>query len=637
MGTPLSATREVEVEARREWLVTNGLGGYACGVVEGPRTRRFHGLLVAALPPPLGRVMMLPLLVEEVEGVALGPALASFERQLGVPTWTYRLGDLTVRRTVRMPRGENTVHVSYRASRAVTLAARPLVGFRPHEAPLERAEVDVAAVRAGRGVELRGSGAFPPLALCVDPPGAGAFVDDPSMAGEVTHELESLRGYDHTGALASPGLVELRLAPDRVVTLVASAEPWARISVDAAAVAAADDARRAGLLAAAHPRARAGAAAELVLAADQFIVRTARGRTVIAGYPWFTDWGRDTMIALEGLALVTGRHAEAREILSTFARHVRDGLIPNLFPEGEAEGVYHTADATLWFLHALARYEALSGDASLVAELLPVAREIVARHVAGTRFGIHVDADGLLAQGAEGYALTWMDARMEDWVVTPRRGKPVEINALWYNGLRLVEGWLARAGDAAGARDASARAAAARRSFNARFWNAEAGCLLDVVDGPDGDDPACRPNQLLAISLPHPVLDPARWGSVLAVARARLLTPAGPRSLAPGEPGYQPRYAGVLRSRDGAYHQGTVWPWLIGPLVDAWLAFRPDGTDEARRMVEPLLAHLGEACAGSISEIFDAEPPHTPRGCFAQAWSVAEVLRALLRVSRTSP
>ncbi|HET8646785.1 MAG TPA: amylo-alpha-1,6-glucosidase, partial [Vicinamibacteria bacterium] len=330
----------------------------------------------------------------------------------------------------------------------------------------------------------------------------------------------------------------------------------------------------------------------------------------------------------------TGRHAEARWILRTFAHHVRDGLIPNMFPEGENEGLYHTADATLWFFHAVDRYLQATGDAELLRTLLPVLAGIVEAHLGGTRFGIGVDAaDGLLRQGAEGYQLTWMDAKVADWVVTPRRGKAVEINALWYNALRLLEGWLLSAGRAAEAQVMSGHAGRAQRAFNRRFWNESAGHLFDVVDGEGGDDAACRPNQVFAISLPHPVLDRERWAPVMEAVRRRLLTPVGLRSLAPGHPDYKPRYYGDLRSRDAAYHQGTVWSWLIGPFVDAWLKLHPQERPRARGFLEGLRPHLDEACVGSISEIFDAEDPFAARGCVAQAWGVAEMLRAWIKTA----
>ncbi|HSF39369.1 MAG TPA: amylo-alpha-1,6-glucosidase, partial [Thermoanaerobaculia bacterium] len=410
--------------------------------------------------------------------------------------------------------------------------------------------------------------------------------------------------------------------------------------------------RRERLIYSADPRAHEGPGAELVLAADTFVVTPGRSedaarahaagdeaRSVIAGYHWFTDWGRDTMISLEGLALTAGRELEAGYILRTFARHMKDGLIPNLFPEGDREGLYHTADATLWFFHALDRYLQATGDRQTLDLLLPTLMDIVDHHLRGTRFGIGVDPeDGLLRQGAEGYQLTWMDAKVDDWVVTPRRGKPVEINALWYNALRLLERWIA---EERGERDDVARglgeqADRARESFNRRFWYEGGGYLYDVIDGPEGDDSACRPNQVFAIALPYPVLDPGRWQAVLSVVEDRLLTPVGLRSLAPGHPDYKSTYYGDLRARDAAYHQGTIWGWLIGPFVDAWLKLHPEDPSRARVFLEGFIPHLGEACLGSISEVFDAEPPYTPRGCVAQAWSVAEVLRCWVKTAGPS-
>jgi predicted glycogen debranching enzyme len=341
------------------------------------------------------------------------------------------------------------------------------------------------------------------------------------------------------------------------------------------------------------------------------------------------------MIGLEGLALVTGRHAEAGYILRTFAQHVRDGLIPNLFPEKDQEGLYHTADATLWFFHALGRYLGATNDRATLRQLLPKLRDVVDHHVRGTRFGIGVDpADGLLRQGAEGYQLTWMDAKVGDWVVTPRRGKAVEINALWYNALQLLETWVREEEDGAGADALARHAERCRESFNRRFWFEPGGYLYDALDGPDGtNDPALRPNQVFAIALDHPVLDRSRWEPVLNVMREKLLTPVGLRSLAPGHPDYKPKYFGDLRARDAAYHQGTVWGWLIGPFVDAWAKAHPDDRAGSSALLDGFRRHVGEACVGSISEVFDAEPPYTPRGCIAQAWSVAEVLRCLVKTA----
>ena len=508
--------------------------------------------------------------------------------------------------------------------------------------------------------EISSGSDIPPLRVTLvgrDP----AFTLDIAQTTQVSYPLEAQRGYESTGDLWSPGFFRVALTLDEPTTLIASVESWETLlALTPEEAHWAERVRRVRLVSAARhvsrgdhgPDASRGQTAhieaELVLAVDQFLIipdgrvaDAARAhaageevRTVIAGYHWFTDWGRDTMISLEGLTLTTGRFAEAGYILRTFAHYVQDGLIPNMFPEGQEQGLYHTADATLWFFHAIDRYVETTDDRATLHALTLCLIDIVDHHLKGTQFGIGVDTrDGLLCQGAEGYQLTWMDAKVGDWVVTPRRGKAVEINALWYNALKLMEGWVGETRGDAAARPYARHAEQARQSFNARFWYDEGGYLYDVVDGVNGDDPACRPNQLFAISLRHPVLDPARWEAVVEVARKRLLTPVGLRSLAPGHPDFKARYFGDLRARDAAYHQGTVWAWLIGPFIDAWLKVHPNDRAGARRFLEGFVPHLSEGSLGTISEIFDAEPPHTPRGCIAQAWSVAEVLRCWMKTS----
>jgi predicted glycogen debranching enzyme len=333
--------------------------------------------------------------------------------------------------------------------------------------------------------------------------------------------------------------------------------------------------------------------------------------------------------------LSTGRVREGGSILRTFANYVRDGLIPNMFPEGENEGLYHTADATLWFFHAVHRYLQATSDRDTLCRLLPTLQSIIDHHLRGTRFGIAVDpADGLLRQGAEGYQLTWMDAKVDGWVVTPRRGKAVEINALFYNAVRLLEQWTGEQGDEARAGELKAVADRAYASFNRRFWSDELGHLYDVVDAEGGgDDPALRPNQIFSVALEHPVLDPSHWRDVVEAVRRTLVTPVGLRSLSPSHPDYKRTYHGDLRTRDAAYHQGTVWGWLIGPFVDAWLKVHPNDHEGVRTLLSGFTDHLGEACIGTISEIFDAEEPFTARGCIAQAWSIAEVLRCWRKIA----
>ena len=547
----------------REWLLANGLGGYALGTVAGVPTRRYHGLLIAALPAPWGRVVMLNHVAEEIR--APDGTLASlsgwagvdgrleldstrflheFRLEDGLPLWHYVIGDYALEKRVVMPHGQNTVCVAYRllsGEGRVELRIRPWLHFRSHEVLAAGDGPSAYSVaELPPGIEIRGSD-LPPLRLRFQGP-AGSMVFDGERTREVFYPVESQRGYDARGSLWTAGYFRADLSAGQQAALVAGTEPWDALSaIDAQDALHRERERRAGLVAVADPRARTGVGAQLVLAADQFIVtpatRSPGARTIIAGYPWFTDWGRDTMISLEGLTLITGRYAAAASILRDASANVRDGLIPNHFPEGQHTGLYNTADATLWYFHALDRYVAASGDRTLVADLWPTLRSIVEHHQRGTRFNIHVDpADGLLVQGEPGTQLTWMDAKVGDWVVTPRQGKAVEINALWYNALRLMERW---AGEEEGAAAARAYAEAAQRTadaFNGRFWYAPGGYLFDVVDGQSGDDRSMRPNQILAISLPHPVLVRERWAAVVDRVAERLLTPVGLRTLAPGEP-----------------------------------------------------------------------------------------------------
>ncbi|HEX5475514.1 MAG TPA: amylo-alpha-1,6-glucosidase [Vicinamibacterales bacterium] len=658
---------------RREWLVTNGLGGYASGTVAGVMTRRYHGLLISALPSPHGRYVMLNHLLERVrlpnreivwlgdEDEVAGPnvadraeTLAEFRLELGLPVWLYHVDGFAIERRVTMPYCQNTVYVTYRlaeGSGTLRLALRPSVHFRPHDAPVDAALTKTYTISATESrYELSATGDLPTLRMALHGERAALTLDEKG-APDVPYKMEERRGYQWVGSLWSPGYFRVDLSAGHPVTLVASTEPWdTLVALSPEAAAAAEHERRRKLLEIASPAAADEFGGELVLSADQFVIRPAGRveeaararaagddvRTVIAGYHWFTDWGRDTMISLEGLTLTTRRFREAGYILRTFGQYVRDGLIPNMFPEGDREGLYHTADATLWYVHALERYTQVTGDDETLRGLMPVLIDIAEHHLQGTRFNIHMDpVDGLLSQGAPGYQLTWMDAKVDDWVVTPRRGKAVEINALWYNALCLLDAWTKRYGGGE-TLDLAAHARRARESFNRRFWYAEGGYLYDVVDGEGGDDPSCRPNQVFAISLPHPVLDESRWPAVMNVVRQKLLTPAGLRTLSPDNPAYKPRYYGDLRSRDAAYHQGTVWPWLIGPFIDAWLKVHHDRA-AARAFLDGFRLHLNEACAGQINEIFDAEPPFLPRGCIAQAWSVAEVLRSWVNVrERTS-
>jgi len=656
----------------REWLVTNGLGGYASASVSGACTRRYHGLLVASLPAPLGRMVMLSHFAEEIalsdesvvdfsgeelseEHLDLHSAefLSEFRLEAGLPIWRYNIRDCVLEKRVLMPHLQNTVHVSYRFmcnDGLIRLRLRPSMHFRGHEAPVSLPLEKAYRVNAqGDQYEIVADNNIPPLRFSLRGPNAGFLLDGGSFKN-VFYRIEQSRGYEFRGPLWSPGYLRTTLRPGETFTVIASTERWEKIlALEPDEALQRERERRRKLIDIARPEVKSSWPAELVLAADQFIIKpssrvgdTARAnasgedvRTIIAGYHWFTDWGRDTMISLEGLTLITGRHIEAGYILRTFAHYIRDGLIPNMFPEGEQEGLYHTADATLWYFHAIERYLATTGDRGTIAQLLPKLLDIIEHHVRGTRFGIGVDpADGLLRQGQDGYQLTWMDAKVGDWVVTPRRGKAVEINALWYNALRLTEIWVRAQIGEQEAEKYAALAARVYESFNKRFWYDEGGHLYDVIDGEGGADSSMRPNQLLSFSLTHPVLEPTRWKRVLDVVQQQLLTPVGLRSLVPGHPNFKPQYYGDLRARDAAYHQGTVWGWLIGPFIDAWLRVYPDDYKAARRFLEGFAAHLGDACLGSISEVFDAKEPFTPRGCVAQAWSVAEVLRCWVKTAK---
>ena len=626
----------------REWLVTNGIGGYAFGTLAGVATRSYHGLLVAALTPPVGRTVLVGGLEEwatapttgrvalhasetadgRIEGDRHG-RLVSMALEGQRPMLRYDLGGVVLEKRIWMAYGVNTTYIRYslRAGGApVELELAPLTTVRDHH----------SMARASDGIP---AGPLRILAPGGEASRAGRWVRDRR------HREETARGQADVSDLWAPMSIRATVTADRPFTLILTAEPGEPVDPDVALAAAAD--REASLIQAANAARASPFVQRLVLAADQFIVTrdipapggVERGRSIIAGYPWFNDWGRDTMIALPGLCLATGRHEEAATILRSFARFVRDGLLPNDFPD-RAEDVpaYHTIDASLWYPVAVRAHAIATGSDALLDELLPTLRAILDAHIAGTRFGIGMDpADGLLRGGAEGVQLTWMDARVDGWVVTPRRGKPVEIQALWVNALRIVGGRLVAQGGADADRAAGVRYLAiadrAETSFRARFWDQGRGHLLDVVDGPDGDDPSLRPNQLLAISLPHPLIDGQAARRVVATVRDQLAVPLGLRSLAPSDPAYRPHYQGDRRFRDAGYHQGTVWTWLVGAYAEA--TARVTGDPEAGlAILRPFERHLSEGGLGSISEILEPDPPFEPRGCPFQAWGVAEVLRA---------
>jgi predicted glycogen debranching enzyme len=659
------APREALID--REWLVTNALGGYASGTIAGAVTRRYHGLLIAALPTPLGRTMMFDHLSEQLrlpdssvvrlgaeereDRLALFGAehLQEFRLEMGLPVWIFRVGAYVIEKRLFLGHMQNTVYVMYRVREGegmLRLSLRPAVHFRPHHARVDEMSAPYTVSLTEDRFELRSDSHVPPLRMRV----VGrttTFVFEPIRQDQISYRREADRGYEARGELSSHGYFRMLIGPDSPAALVASTEPWETMAgMEPITAHHYELERRRRLVNLPVEGVHDPIARELVLAADQFLISPtgrvedatrarAEGeelRSVVAGYHWFTDWGRDTMISLEGLTLCTNRHQEARWILNTFAHYVQDGLIPNQFPDGAREAVYNTADATLWYFHALDRYLHYTGDRGTLRLLLPTLETILEAHFRGTRFGIRMDAeDGLVAQGQEEYALTWMDAKCDDWVVTPRRGKSVEINALWYNALVLMARWMTQErGAEAGARYQTL-AEQVHQSFNQTFWYESGGYLYDVIDLSAGlRDTAFRPNQIFAISLPNPVLAEERWAPVLDRVRERLLTPFGLRSLAPDHPDFKPTYHGDLRTRDAAYHQGTVWSWLIGPFADAWLKVHAGDRAKVRGFLGQLCEHLGDCCIGSVSEVFDAEAPFRARGCVAQAWGVAELLRVWL-------
>jgi predicted glycogen debranching enzyme len=650
MTLPLIELRRGELasfaaSAAREWLVTNGLGGYAAGSIGGARTRRYHGLLVAALKPPVERTVLVAKLDVTAryrgEVMALGSneyadgtvdprgfeRLESFTLEGQTPVWRYAIGDAVLEQRVTMVHGENTTLVSLHlvgASAPMTLTLQPFCTYRDYHGQTRGAGWALGTAALPRGVEVRAFDGAQPYRLEID---RGTFTSTPGWYWSFKQRAETARGLDDREDLFVPGEFVATLAAGETVTLRLSTAAG-----EGAPLAFAGERQRQ-----LHVLSVAGVAGEpewvqrLVLAADQFIVRrgaAATGRTVIAGYPWFSDWGRDTMIALPGLALATGRHEVARNVLRTFAQFVSEGMLPNRFPDAGEQPEYNTVDATLWYFHALDEYLAATGDRTLLAELYPVLLHIIEAHVKGTRYRIHADSDGLLYAGEPGVQLTWMDAKVGDWVVTPRIGKPVEINALWYRALVAMESFAALQGDVLGERRFAQLKGNALRSFRRRYWSKERGYLADVVDGPAGSaDFSLRPNQLFAVSLDTGLLEREQARAVVDVAARELWTPVGLRSLAPREPGYAARYAGGPRERDAVYHQGTVWSWLLGPFALAHFnVYRDAGAAQA--YLAGMAPHLREACIGQISEIFDGDSPHHAEGCVAQAWSVAEVLRA---------
>ena len=660
-----SATRSAEVDfgreicgvldvaEQREWLVTNGIGGFASGTVSGNLTRRYHGLLVAAQNPPVGRMQLVAKLEETVRHDDAGYALAtnrwesgavepkgylnieSFRLDGATPVWRFAIADALVEKRIWMQHGENTTYVQYtmlRGGRPVELEVKAFVNYRDFHSNTHAGDWRMKIDAVKNGVQITAfDGAKPFYLLSAE------------ATSEAKHEwyrdcflpMEKYRGLDDREDHLFAAAFRAKLQQDQSVTVVFSTNADAQLGGTPSR--AQDSVRQSSLLAqwSSHDTLAAAAAPgwirQLVLAADQFVVKRALpeepdGRSIIAGYHWFGDWGRDTMIALPGLTLTTGRVDIAKKILLAFARYVDGGMLPNNFPDAGGRPEYNTVDAALWFFEAVRQYFAVTRDTATLAALFPVMAQMIKAHLVGTRYQIHVDeADGLLYAGEPGVQLTWMDAKVGDWVVTPRIGKPVEINALWFNALETMAA-LAPVVKKSG--EPFAKLAARVEQSFARFWNASAGYCYDVIDAPGiGNDASLRPNQIFAVSLPRSPLTREQQKAVVDICGRKLATSHGLRSLAQGEPAYQGHYGGGTRERDGNYHQGTVWGWLLGPFVLAHLRVHEDRA-VAMSFLTPLGKQINSHGLGTLSEIYDGDAPFTPRGCIAQAWTVGEVLRA---------
>lgn len=648
----------------REWLVTNGIGGFASGTIAGGMTRRYHGLLIAALQPPLGRTHLVAVLDETVRYLGAAYALATHRWASGVvdpqgfrflesfrlegttPVWTYALADALLEKRVWMNQGENTTFIHYtlaRASGPLEIDLKALVNYRDFHSLTQAGDWHMKIAPVESGVKVLPFDTATPF-----------FLKSAQASCEPHHEWyhdfyfprETERGLEDREDHLFAALFRGKLNPGESLTLVATTEASAPVDGEASRARHAN--HEAGLLKAWQSQNEKLVDSapvwlrRLVLAADQFVVKRSLpeepdGRSIIAGYHWFGDWGRDTMIALPGLALASGRSDVARQILLAFARYVDAGMLPNNFPDAGGNPEYNTVDAALWYFEAVRQYVGATRDTTTLQKLYPVLASMIDAHLAGTRYNIHVDSsDGLLYAGGPGIQLTWMDAKIGDWVVTPRTGKPVEVNALWINALETMEGFASQMNKPA---DTYKRLSARAQNSFQKFWNAERNCCFDVIDVPGaakngGKDASFRPNQILATSLPVSPLRREQQKSVVDTCAERLLTSHGLRSLATGEPNYQGHYGGDQRARDSAYHQGTVWGWLLGPFAVAHFRVY-ENRAAALRYLEPLGSHISALGLGTLAEIFDGDPPHAPRGSIAQAWTVGEVLRAWSEIAKT--
>ena len=646
--------------ARREWLITNGIGGFAGQSLVGANTRGYHGLLVAALKPPLERTLLVSKLDETVnlEGLTynLGTNICQ-DKVLGEgynyltcfsygfhPVFTFELDGHILEKRIFMIYGENTTIVEYHyvdGTVEMELHLRPHLTYRDYHGNGRKNDWPWFVEKQNQQQ--------PKQAYCSQYqftayPGAtpyymtapGEWFDERQWLTDIFYPIEEHRGLKAYEDYFVPGYLRCKLQPGESLAVIFSTQAKYHGTEDVKVLYRKELERIDDLLEIA--RAEDELKQKLVVAADQFIVRRAQTdtATVIAGYPWFTDWGRDSMIAFPGLVLTTHRWREAREILETFARYSRHGLIPNRFPDEGEEPEYNTVDASLWFFVAFYQYYQQTQDQAFILKHLPLLKEMIQYHINGTLWNIKMEADGLLTQGTPGVQLTWMDAKVGDWVVTPRQGKAVEINALWYNAVKIA-GIFLELEEAGSGSFYQTLADKIQHSFRQEFWNATEGYLYDRIDE-NAKDATIRPNQTFALSLPFPLLERAEGARVLAYVRQHLLTPYGLRSLSPIHAEYRGYFGGEQKQRDAAYHQGTVWSWLIGSYLDALLYVEgdlPETRSKIKQLLEPLLAHMvSDGAIGQISEIFAGDRPYNPEGCYAQAWSVAEVLRIWDKCSR---
>ena len=662
-------SNNLQSSTSREWLVTNGIGGYAAGTISGVLTRSYHGLLIAALKPPVNRTLLLTKLEETViysgqsyelssnrwaDGASAPQGykyIESFHLDGTTPVWKLAIGDGFIEKRVWMQQGENTTYIRYSylsGSEKLGLSLKALVNHRNHHGGTNMVDNAQAEI-----IDSSNGG----LKITLDSNAASLYLS--GISDSIDHdiswernntwyqnfalEIEQYRGLGHIDHHFHAATANVCLEPGNEITIVASSE---EASIDQKAlINNSPEKRESELIKLFYARSNAKSAPkwieQLVLAADQFIVNrpltdNPEGKTIIAGYPWFTDWGRDTMISLSGLTISTGRYDVAKTILQTFAQYVDEGMLPNVFPDRDSTPEYNTVDATLWYFDAIYNYYVATKDREFIDELFPLLAEIIDWHIKGTRYNIHMDEDGLLYAGDWGVQLTWMDAKVGDWVVTPRIGKPVEVNALWYNALVCMVHFSQVLGKP---EVEYQKLASQTRSHFSKFWFEEGGYCYDVIDSPNGNDASFRPNQIFAVSLPgqeawqnsplETLLSTPQQKMVVNKVGQNLITSYGLRSLDSEHPSYVGIYGGNPLQRDGSYHQGTTWGWLIGHYAQAhWQVYKDP--QAALSFIEPLSEHLADGCIGSISEIFDGDSPFTPRGCFAQAWSVAEVLRVWL-------